>query len=191
MDLVVIAAAGVGAGTILLFAAVGEIFAERAGVINLGVEGMMFMGAVSGFAIAVATGNPYIGLLAAMFAGGLLALLHGIVTIHLGADQIVSRPGADLPGDGRCARAGRGLVEGRCGVVPAHADVPLLVAIPILGPIFFTNQSVLVYVGYSGRPGGLVWINGPGPGCICGRLARTRQQPTRWASTSTGCATRT
>src|SRR4029079_695900 len=91
MDFVVIAAAGVGAGTILLFAAVGEIFAERAGVINLGVEGMMFMGAVSGFAIAVSTGNPYLGLLAAMFAGGLLALLHGIVTIHLSDDQSVSR----------------------------------------------------------------------------------------------------
>jgi len=90
VDLVVIAAAGVASGTILLFAAIGEVFAERAGVLNLGVEGMMFIGALAGFATAVSTGNPYLGLVMAMVGGGLLALLHGVVTIHFGADQIVS-----------------------------------------------------------------------------------------------------
>src|SRR6188508_2693106 len=90
MDWGAIGAAGVASGTILLFAAVGEIFAERSGVLNLGVEGMMFMGAVAGLGVAVASGSPVLGIVAALLAGGLLALLHGVITIHLQADQIVS-----------------------------------------------------------------------------------------------------
>ena len=66
MDLTLILAAGVASGTILLFAAIGEIFAERSGVLNLGVEGMMLMGAVAGFSMAAATDNPWIGLVMAM-----------------------------------------------------------------------------------------------------------------------------
>ena len=77
MDLDLILAAGVASGTVLLFAAIGEIFAERSGVLNLGVEGMMLMGAVAGFSAAVATGNPWLGLVAAMLAGGLLACSTG------------------------------------------------------------------------------------------------------------------
>jgi simple sugar transport system permease protein len=164
MDFVVIAAAGVGAGTILLFASVGEIFAERAGVINLGVEGMMFMGAVSGFAIAVSTGNPYIGLLAAMFAGGLFALLHGIVTIHLGADQIVSGLALTFLGTGVALVLGEGLSKAGAGSFLPTLTVPLLSAIPILGPIFFTNQSVLTYLGYLVAPAAWMWINWTRPG---------------------------
>ena len=70
MDLTNVLAAGVASGTVLLFAAIGEIFAERAGVLNLGVEGMMLLGAVAGFATGVATGNPWLGVLVAMLAGG-------------------------------------------------------------------------------------------------------------------------
>ena len=113
-------------GTILLFASIGEIFAERAGVINLGVEGMMFMGAVSGFAIAVSTGNPYLGLLAAMFAGGLFALLHGIVTIHLGADQIVSGLALTFLGTGVALVLGEGLIKAGAGSFLPTLTVPLL-----------------------------------------------------------------
>src|SRR4029079_6758767 len=85
MDLGLIAAAGVATGTVLLFAAIGEIFAERAGVPNLEVEGMMLMGAVAWFSTALSTGNPWIGLVAAMLTGGLMALLHAVVTISLRA----------------------------------------------------------------------------------------------------------
>src|SRR5439155_147410 len=90
MDLGLILAGGIASGTVLLFAAIGEIFAERAGILNLGVEGMMLMGAVAGFSTTLTTGNPWIGLVAAMTVGGLLALLHAVVTIHLRADQVVS-----------------------------------------------------------------------------------------------------
>ena len=90
MDFGLILAAGVATGTVLLFAAIGEIFAERAGVLNLGVEGMMLMGAVAGFSTTVSTGNPWLGVILAMLAGGLISLLHAVVTIHFRADQVVS-----------------------------------------------------------------------------------------------------
>src|SRR5436190_1141401 len=90
MDLGLIAAAGIATGTVLLFASIGEIFAERAGVLNLGVEGMMLMGAVAGYSTALSTGNAWLGVLVAMVVGALLALLHGVVAIHLRADQVVS-----------------------------------------------------------------------------------------------------
>ena len=66
MEVTNVLAAGVATGTVLLFAAIGELFAERAGVLNLGVEGMMLFGAVAGFSTGVATGNPWLGVLVAM-----------------------------------------------------------------------------------------------------------------------------
>lgn len=77
-------------GTPLLFATVGEIVSERAGVMNLGIEGMMLIGAMSGFAIWFNSGSLVLGLVAGMVLGGLLALLHGVITITLRADQVVS-----------------------------------------------------------------------------------------------------
>ena len=71
MDAITILQAGVGTGTVLLFATLGEIFAERSGVLNLGVEGMMLIGAMSGYSVALATGNPWLGVLVAM-----LSLIH-------------------------------------------------------------------------------------------------------------------
>ena len=90
MDPVIILAAGVGIGTSILFAALGEVFAERAGVINLGVEGMMLMGAVVAFGTAVATGSPWLGLILGIFAGGLLATLHAVIAVSFQAEQVVS-----------------------------------------------------------------------------------------------------
>jgi len=77
-------------GTPLLFATVGEIVAERAGVLNLGIEGMMLVGALGGFVVWSKTGNLVLGLLAGALLGGGLALLHAFVTISLRADQVVS-----------------------------------------------------------------------------------------------------
>jgi ABC-type uncharacterized transport system permease subunit len=82
--------AGVASGTVLLFASLGEIFAERSGVMNLGVEGMMLMGAMSAYSIAVKTGDPWLGVLVAVLAAGLLSQIHAFITITLQADQVVS-----------------------------------------------------------------------------------------------------
>ncbi|MET1231938.1 MAG: ABC transporter permease [Candidatus Limnocylindrales bacterium] len=164
MDATTIIAAGVAAGTIYLFAAIGEIFAERAGILNLGVEGMMLIGAVAGFATVVATGNPWLGLLVAMLAGGLLSLLHGAMTIHFQADQVVSGLALTLVGVGLARVLGEGLSKaGGTSLLPT-ITVPGLSQVPVIGPIFFTNQSVLAYVGYLLVPTAWYWIHRTRPG---------------------------
>ncbi len=164
MDPIIILQAGVASGTVLLFATVGEIFSERAGVLNLGVEGMMLIGAMSAFSATVATGNGWIGLLVAMIAGAMLALLHGIVTIHLQADQVVSGLALTFLGVGLSLVFGEGLNKaGAISLLPVYT-VPVLSAIPLIGPILFTNQSVLVYVGYLLVPLSWVYINHTRPG---------------------------
>jgi general nucleoside transport system permease protein len=163
MDLGLIAAAGVATGTVLLFAAIGEIFAERAGVLNLGVEGMMLMGAVAGFSATLATGNPWIGLVAAMITGGLMALLHAIVTISLRADQVVSGLALTFLGTGLARVLGEGLTNTDVARLPS-ATIPILSSIPILGPILFRDQSVLVYAGFVFVPLAWFWIERTRPG---------------------------
>jgi simple sugar transport system permease protein len=164
MDFAVIAAAGIAYGTVVLFAAIGEIFAERAGVLNLGVEGMLFMGAVSGLGVSVATGSPILGLMAALFAGGVFALLHGVMTIHLGADQIVSGLALTFLGTGVALVLGESLAKVNPGTLIPTWTVPGLSAIPLIGQIFFTNQTVLAYVAYLLAPAAWYWINRTRPG---------------------------
>ena len=164
MDLTLILAAGVASGTILLFAALGEIFAERAGVLNLGVEGMMLMGAVAGFAVGASTANPWIGLVAAMVAGGLLSLVHAVVTIHLRADQVISGLALTFLGTGLARVLGDGLSgAGAVATIP-RISIPLLADVPLLGPILFREQSVLTYVGLALVPLAWYWIERTRPG---------------------------
>ncbi|MCC7352209.1 MAG: ABC transporter permease [Anaerolineae bacterium] len=135
-------------GTPILFATLGEIYAERAGVLNLGVEGMMLMGAMTGFGVAHATGNPWAGVLAAMLAAGSLSLLHAFVVISLRADQVVSGLALTFVGTGLSAVLGAPLVEIRQAIarIP-NLDIPLLDRIPVLGPVLF-QQNVVVYIGF-------------------------------------------
>jgi ABC-type uncharacterized transport system permease subunit len=163
MDLTLVLAAGVAAGTVLLFAAVGEIFAERAGVLNLGVEGMMLMGAVAGFSTSVSTGNPWLGLAVAMLVGGLVALLHAVVTIHLRADQVVSGLALTFLGTGLARVLGEGLTNRPAATLP-RVTIPLLSDIPLAGPILFRDQSVLVYAGILLVPLAWFWIERTRPG---------------------------
>lgn len=140
--------AGVSNGTALLFATIGELFAERAGVLNLGVEGMMLLGAVAGYSVALHTGNPWLGLFAGMLAGGFLSLLHAIVTITLRADQVVSGLSLTFLGVGLSLVFGEGLSQ-VSGVPTIFVfSLPLLDQIPFFGPILFQNKSALVYLGY-------------------------------------------
>lgn len=164
MDWTTILAAGVTSGAILLFAAIGEIFAERSGVLNLGVEGMMLIGAVAGFATAASTGNPWLGVGVAMLAGGALSLLHGVMTIHLRADQVVSGLALTFLGTGLARVLGEGLSSaGSIALLPVWT-IPGLSDVPILGPVFFTKQSVLAYVAYLLVPAAWFWINRTRPG---------------------------
>lgn len=158
MDLILLVnllASGIRYGTAILFATIGEIFAERSGVLNLGVEGMMLMGAMTAFGTAHATGNPWLGLLAAAGAGGLLALLHAFVTVTLRADQVVSGLALTFVGTGLSAVLGAPLVEVRQAPRLPSFAIPVLADVPILGPIFF-QHNVIVYLGFLLIP--LAWF---------------------------------
>ncbi|MBE1291946.1 MAG: ABC transporter permease [Shimia sp.] len=133
------------AATPLLLAAIGELVVEKAGVLNLGVEGMMIIGAISGFAIAVETTSPMVGLVAAMIAGAVLSLLFAFLTQFALANQVASGLALTLFGLGLSALMGQSYV----GIKPpamAKLDIPVLSDIPVLGPILFSHDPVL-YIG--------------------------------------------
>ncbi len=164
MDLIIILQAGVASGTVLLFATIGEIFSERSGVMNLGVEGMMLIGAMSAFSTTLATGNPWLGLLVAMLVAGLLSQVHAFITITLQADQVVSGLALTFLGTGISLVLGEGLSSaGTISLLPNYT-IPLLSQIPVIGPVFFTNQSILVYLGYIFTPLAWYYINRTRPG---------------------------
>lgn len=147
MDPIIIFQSGIATGTVLLFAAIGEIFSERAGVLNLGVEGMMLLGAMAGFSVTFSTGNPWFGLLIGTFVGGLLSLAHGLVSIHFQADQVVSGLSLTFLGTGLATVLGEGLSGQPINTI-TDITIPGLSAIPVIGPIFFAEQSPLVFLGY-------------------------------------------
>ena len=153
--LVNLLAAGIRSGTAILFATIGEIFAERAGVLNLGVEGMMLMGAVTAYGVAHQSGNPWLGLVAAALVGAGLALLHAFVTITLRADQVVSGLALTFLGAGMSAVMGSSLVEVRQAPRLPTVHVPFLADLPIVGPIFF-QHNVIIYLGFLVAP--LAWF---------------------------------
>jgi len=164
MDFIIILQAGVASGTVLLFATVGELFAERSGVLNLGVEGMMLIGAMSAFSTTIATGNPWLGVLVAMLVAGLISQIHAFIVITLQADQVVSGLSLTFLGAGISLVLGEGLSKaGTISLLP-NFSIPLLTLIPILGKIFFTDQSVLVYIGYLLVPFSWYYINRTRPG---------------------------
>ncbi len=164
MDFIVILQAGVGTGTILLFATLGELFTERSGVLNLGVEGMMLIGAMSAFSVALSTGNPWLGVLVAMLAGGLISQIHAFITITLQADQVVSGLALTFLGTGISLVLGEGLSKaGAISLLPKFT-IPLLSQIPLLGPVFFTDHSIMVYIGYLIIPLAWYYIYATRPG---------------------------
>jgi simple sugar transport system permease protein len=162
--MIIILQAGVATGTVLLFATLGEIFAERSGVLNLGVEGMMLIGAMSAFSVYVATGNPWLGILVAMVAAGLVSQVHAFITVTLQADQVVSGLALNFMAAGISLVLGEGLSKaGTVALMPSYT-IPLLSQIPLVGPIFFTEQKLLVYIGYVLVPLAWYYINYTRPG---------------------------
>ena len=160
----IILQAGVASGTVLLFATIGEIFAERSGVLNLGVEGMMLIGAMSGYSVALKTGNPWLGVLVAMLAAGLISQVHAFITVTLQADQVVSGLALTFLGVGISLVLGDGLSKAGTVSLMPRFSIPLLSQIPILGQIFFTEHSVFVYFGYLLIPLAWYYINRTRPG---------------------------
>jgi simple sugar transport system permease protein len=147
MNLEIILRSGLSTGTILIFAAIGEILTELSGIQNLGVEGMMLVGAMAAFKTSLATGNPWIGLLVGIAAGGLLSLAHAVVTIHFQADQVVSGLSLTFLGTGLALVLGEGLTGQNAPLIP-NFTIPLLSQIPWVGQVFFNDLNLLVYIGY-------------------------------------------
>jgi len=133
------------AGTPLLLGTIGEVICERSGNLNLGVEGVMSIGAVTAFIVTFYTGHPWLGLFAAIFAGMLISVVHALASITLQANQVVSGLALTMLGLGISGLAGRPYV-GKPLTVKMHSwAVPVLSDIPFVGPIFF-DQSPFFYM---------------------------------------------
>lgn len=147
-----ILAISIVAGTSLVYATIGEIYTERSGVLNLGVEGMMIMGAVIAFAAAYHTGSAWAGVAAGALIGGLMALTHAFLTITMRAEQVVTGLAITLAGTGLASFLGEklgpdgGPLVGLIGPRFQRIPIPILSDIPVIGAIF--RQDILVYLVY-------------------------------------------
>ncbi len=143
--------AAVIASTSLLFATLGEIITEKAGMLNLGVEGMMLLGATAGFIGGYESGNPYVAILLAIVFGGLGGLIYGFLTISLRSNQVVSGLALTIFGTGASSFFGSSYTGLKMSdeIINFFAPkaIPVLSKIPLLGNVFF-NQSVFVYLAY-------------------------------------------
>ena len=133
----------------LIFASLGGIFSERAGIINIALEGMMLTGAFSGVFVTYVVGNPWVGVFAAILAGGLLGLIHGILTIKFAGDQIVSGTGINIFALGFTAYMSQ-IVWGSRGASQSvqglgTVSIPFVADIPFLGDVV-GKQTPLVYI---------------------------------------------
>jgi len=155
MSLIVdVLSGGVRGGTSIMYAGLGETVSERSGVINLGTEGSMLVGALGAYAVGVETGSPWVGVLAGAAAGGLLSLLHAYLVVRRGASQFASGLTLLFLALGLTSLFGASYV-GQPVVGFDKWDVPLLSGIPFVGPIFF-QQDPLLYLSYFMVP--LVWF---------------------------------
>ncbi|MEQ8347059.1 MAG: ABC transporter permease [Sneathiellaceae bacterium] len=134
----------IAASTPLLLAAIGELVVERSGVLNLGVEGMMIVGAAAGFAGAQLTGSAYAGILFALAAGGVLSMLFALLVLFFATNQVATGLSITLLGIGIAGLLGQGFV-GVPGVKLDAIAIPLLSEIPLLGPLLF-RHDLLVYL---------------------------------------------
>jgi general nucleoside transport system permease protein len=147
-------AAALRAGTPILLAALGELLAEQAGMLNLGVEGMMLVGALIGFIVSHQTGEPWVGLLAAASAGVALSIIYAFLSISLHANQVGSGLALTIFGTGLSGLLGKRFI-GVPAVRVAPIAVPWLGDVPLLGRIFFQHDP-LVYLAYLLVPG--LWV---------------------------------
>jgi simple sugar transport system permease protein len=143
------------AATPLVFAAIGELVVEKSGVLNLGVEGMMIIGAIAGFAMTIETESYIAGLLAAMAAGALMALLFGLVTLSLLANQVASGLALTLFGLGLSALIGQAYSGKSAGAFP-RLHIPGLSDLPLVGPLVF-GQDWMVYLSLA-LVAGVAWF---------------------------------
>jgi len=147
MDILIpILAAAVRSGTPILYATLGEILTEKSGVLNLGLEGIMLMGAFTGFAVSMYTGNPWIAIAASFLVGLVITSIHAFLCITMGANQVVSGLALTMAGAGASSLLGRNFIgETISGFGKVH--LPFLSDIPFIGSILFDHDP-MVYLSY-------------------------------------------
>ena len=143
------------ASTPLLIASVGELVVERSGVLNLGVEGMMVMGAVTGFGVALSTGSPWLGVIAAIVVGAVFSLLFGFLTLTLVTNQVATGLALTLLGLGFSGMLGVGFV-GLPGARLPNLSIPFLSDLPLVGRLVF-GQDPIFYLSLI-LTGGVAWF---------------------------------
>jgi general nucleoside transport system permease protein len=147
MDLSLIQGILIGAilsGTSVLYATIGEVMVERTGIVNLGLEGVMLVGACTGFVTAVTTGNAALGVLVAAIAGGLFNLIMGFIVVNRRANQLASGLALMFLGMGLTALLGKPFVGSQITGIP-DLPIPILSKIPFFGPVLF-DYDILVYM---------------------------------------------
>lgn len=135
------------AGGVLALAALGEVLAERVGVVNLGVEGLMALGAVTGIAVVVTTKSPSAGFALSLLVGMLVGMVFAATTVYLRANQVLCGLALTLMGTGFAATVGKAFSGIPAPATFASMPLPYLSSIPLIGPVLFT-QNVLVYLIY-------------------------------------------
>jgi simple sugar transport system permease protein len=134
-------ASAIRAGTPLLYVTLGEILTERSGILNLGLEGIMITGAFTGFAVSLFTGNPWLGILFAGFAGMLLALIHAFFSVTLKANQSITGLMIVLLGLGITSFFGRDYI-GQVAVYLNPIHIPVLSDLPYVGEVLFSHDPL-------------------------------------------------
>lgn len=143
-----ILSAGIMLSIPYMIAGLGEMFVQRSGIFNLGVEGIMMLGAFIGFFIELKTGSSFGGFLGAMLVGGLMGVLFALLSVTLRVIQGIAGIGLFMFGWGVASTLFRVYVGGVTTIPGLNAiNIPVLSDIPILGPIFF-QHNILVYIGF-------------------------------------------
>ncbi len=149
----------------VLYAAIGEIFSQRAGVMNLGLEGIMLMGAVSGYLVAVHKQNLGLAMLTVILVGAALGLVFAFLTVTLQADQTVAGMAMLTFGTGLSGFIGKEVSGVNANLKFEQFDIPILSDIPIIGQSFF-HQDILVYAMYIIVPLSMIYIYKTRPGML-------------------------
>ncbi|MHA1237554.1 MAG: ABC transporter permease, partial [Candidatus Hodarchaeales archaeon] len=144
----------IAAATFFIFPTLGEIYAERSGILNLGIEGMIIAGAAGSYAIAFQTGDVLTGIVFGMLIGGALSLIHAVLTITFNRNQVVSGIGLTILGTGLSGLLGKSVV-GKALTALQPIPIPILNDIPFIGEVFF-DQNILVYLSFLLPP--ILWF---------------------------------
>ncbi len=139
---ILLAASLMVAATPIVLAAIGELVVEKSGVLNLGVEGMMIMGAIAGFATGIETGSPVLGFVMAAITGAVVSMLFGVLTQYLHSNQVATGLALTLFGLGLSALIGQSY-QGVKVAVLGRMPIPLLSDIPVIGPILFRHDPIV------------------------------------------------